>query len=558
MKDFSIAKKMSASFAMIVLLFVILLAFVITLGMGSVSGYFKGFYSGPYQVVSQTEELNQSLNSLEKYMLMMITTDDAGKAAEFEKEFTANAENIDKNIAYLKDHLTQQANKDNINQLVKNGSEGQALNQKMLGLYKSGKKDEAIKLYFSDYMASAQSSRDISDAINVSAKEVADQFYNNAGQSEIKAYVAILVFTIMILFCVVLLNLYNIRSITKPVQEIEGAMRKLSTGVLDVEVSYTSKDEFGRLAESMRAMVAEFKNYIQNIAYVTSEISNGNMTVTVDTDYQNDFAPIKKSLEEIISSLNGTLSDISIASQQVAASSEQMTSGAQALSQGATEQASSAEELAASISEVSDKIKQNADNAIQASTNMDETTLEIEHGDAQMKKLVEAMNGIEDTSSEIEKIIKTIEDIAFQTNILSLNAAVEAARAGEAGKGFAVVADEVRNLASKSAKAAKDTTVLIQNTLTAINNGNDMVIETEKFLNQIAVRAESVNTLIKKISSASEAQASSIEQINLGINQISGVIQTNAATAEESSASSEELSAQAEALNALVSKFKLA
>ena len=557
MKNFSVAKKLSTSFTLIVGLFGTLLACVVTIGMRSVSHYFSGFYSGAYQVVYTTEQLNQSLNALEKYLLMMITTDDAQKAAEYEKEFNSKRTEVNEKITFLQNKLTLQSNKDKLNELIQDSATGQELNQKMLDLYKSGNKEAAKELYFSDFIAAAGSSRDLSSAINDSAKIVADQYYKNARQAENKAYLIILIFSIFILFCVILLSLYMIRNITKPVQEIEHAMKKLSSGVLDVEVGYTSKDEFGELAGSVRMMVAELKEYIHNIAYVTSEISNGNMGVTVDIEYQNDFAPIKESLEQITASLNGTLSKISIASQQVTAGSAQMSAGAQALSQGATEQASSAEELAASINEVSEKVKQNADHARQASANMDETTVEIDRGDAQMKKLVEAMNGIENTSSQIGKIIKAIEDIAFQTNILSLNAAVEAARAGEAGRGFAVVADEVRNLAGKSAEAAKDTTELIQNTLIAIENGNNMVIETEKHLNQIAGRAKTVNTLIKKISAASEAQASSVEQINLGINQISSVIQTNSATAEESAASSEELSAQAETLNALVAHFKL-
>ena len=557
MKNFSVAKKLSTSFTLIVALFGILLAFVITIGMRSVSNYFRGFYSGAYQVVYTTEQLNQSLDALEKYLLMIITTDDEDKAAEYEKEFSSKAAEINEKISFLQNKLTLQSNKDKLNELIQNSVSGQKLNQEMLDLNKSGNKEAAKKLYFSDYIAAAGASRDLSSEINSSAKTVADQYYNNARQAEIKAYIIILIFGIFILFSVILLSLYIIRNITKPVREIEHAMKRLSSGELEVEVEYTSKDEFGELAGSVRMMVSKLKEYIHNIAYITNEISNGNMGVSVDIEYENDFAPIKKALEQITASLNGTLLNISIASQQVAAGSVQMSARAQALSQGATEQASSTEELAASISEVSETVKQNAEHARQASENMDETTLEIELGETQMKKLVEAMSEIENTSGEIEKIIKTIDDIAFQTNILSLNAAVEAARAGEAGKGFAVVADEVRNLASKSAEAAKDTTELIQNTITAIENGNDMVIKTEKHLSQIADRAKTVNTLIKMISAASENQAGSIEQINLGISQISGVIQTNSATAEESAASSEELSAQAEALNALVAHFKL-
>lgn len=557
MKNLSVAKKLAVSFTIIISLFAILILDVIFSGMQPISNAFTGFYNGAYKVVYTTEHLNLALHALEKNVLMMITTEDKAKAAEYQEEFIRQSELINEDIATLEKNLTLQSNKDKLAELVSGSTTGQTLNEKILDLYKKGDKEGAIKLYFSDYIASASASRDLSTAIRDSAKEVADQYYDNAHQSEIKAYFIIGISTLVILAGVVLLCIYVVRSIKRPIKEVETAMKKLSSGDLSVDVKYISKDELGVLADSVRTMVKELSGYISNIAYITGEISEGNMTISIDTDYQNDFAPIKKSMEQIIVSLNDTLLQISTASHQVAAGSEQMSAGAQALSQGATEQASSIEELAASITEVSEMIRQNASHAQQASNNMDETTLGIEHGDQQMQNLVVAMNEIERTSGEIERIIKTIDDIAFQTNILSLNAAVEAARAGEAGKGFAVVADEVRNLASKSAEAAKETTVLIQSTLAAIKNGSAMVTETGKSLDQISDKAQIVNELVKKIAEASDTQASSIQQINVGINQISSVVQTNSATAEESAASSEELSAQAETLKTLVSHFKL-
>lgn len=557
MKNFSVAKKLAVSFTIIISLFAILILDVIFSGMQPVSNAFTGFYNGAYKTVYTTEHLNLALHALEKNVLMMITTEDKVKAAEYQEEFIRQSELINEDIATLEKTLTLQSNKEKLAELVSGSTTGQSLNEKILDLYKNGDKEGAIRLYFSDYIASASASRDLSTAIRDSAKEVADQYYDDAHQSEMKAYIIISISALIILAGVVLLCIYVVRSIKRPIKEVETAMKKLSSGDLSVDVKYISKDELGVLADSVRTMVKELSGYISNIAYITGEISEGNMTISIDTDYQNDFAPIKKSMEQIIVSLNDTLLQISTASHQVAAGSEQMSAGAQALSQGATEQASSIEELAASITEVSEMIRQNASHAQQASNNMDETTLGIEHGDQQMQNLVVAMNEIERTSGEIERIIKTIDDIAFQTNILSLNAAVEAARAGEAGKGFAVVADEVRNLASKSAEAAKETTVLIQSTLAAIKNGSAMVTETGKSLDQISDKAQIVNELVKKIAEASDTQASSIQQINVGINQISSVVQTNSATAEESAASSEELSAQAETLKTLVSHFKL-
>lgn len=557
MKNFSVTKKLAVSFTIIISLFAILMLSIIFTGMRPVSNAFTGFYNGAYKTVYTTEHLNLALHALEKNVLMMITTDDKSKAAEYEKEFLSQSELINEDIATLETSLTLQSNKEKLAELVSGSTTGQALNEKILNLYKSGDKEGAIKLYFSDFIASASASRDLSATIRDSAKEVAAQYYDDARQSEIRAYFIIGISTLLILAGVILLCIYVVRSIKRPISEIETALKKLSTGDLNVDVKYISKDEFGELADSVRTMVKELSGYISNIASITGEISEGNMAVSIDISYQNDFAPIKKSMEQIIVSLNNTLMQISMASQQVAAGSGQMSAGAQALSQGATEQASSIEELAASITEISEMIRQNASHAQQARSNMDKTTMGIKQGDQQMQNLIVAMNEIERTSGEIERIIKTIDDIAFQTNILSLNAAVEAARAGEAGKGFAVVAGEVRNLASKSAEAAKETTVLIQETLAAIKNGSAMVTETGKSLDQIADKAQIVNELVEKIAEASDTQASSIQQINIGINQISDVVQTNSATAEESAASSEELSAQAETLKSLVSHFKL-
>lgn len=557
MKNFSVARKLSTSFLVVVLLFGILLAGVVTFGMRSISNYFSGFYEGSYQVSYTAEQLNKSLHALEEYALMMITAPDAKTSSQYEEEFNNRATEVNDEITFLQEKATLQVNRDRLEQLVQASQAGQEINQKILGLLHSGDQDAAMEVYFKESVDAAQKSRDLSNEINDSAKEVAKQYYDRAREAETQSYIMIGVFSLVILACVISLSFYIIKSITKPVKEMEHAMKKLSVGELNVDVTYTSKDELGSLAGSMRQMVAELKKYIENIAYVTEEISHGNMAVSMDVEYQNDFAPIRNSMEKITSSLNDTLSQISASSQQVAAGSEQMSSGAQELAQGATEQASSSEELAASIAEISQRVQQNAGYSQRASADMSETIKEIQMGNVQMKKLVGAMSKIADTSSEIEKIIKAIEDIAFQTNILSLNAAVEAARAGSAGKGFAVVADEVRNLASKSAAAAKDTTDLIQSTIEAIEAGDKMVAETERALGNISQKAGAVAKLVDEIAESSSSQASSIEQINTGINQISSVIQSNSATSEESAASSEELSAQAAMLQTLVSRFKL-
>ena len=234
-----------------------------------------------------------------------------------------------------------------------------------------------------------------------------------------------------------------------------------------------------------------------------------------------------------------------------------MSNGAQALAQGATEQASSVQELAATIEDVSRQVNSTASHAKTAKEENDQSHQQINVCSGDMEALMQAMGKIESRSNEISKVIKTIEDIAFQTNILALNAAVEAARAGAAGKGFAVVADEVRNLASKSAEASKNTAVLIEDTVAAVKEGIDLSQETSQALQAVVDSSKKVLEAVNLISDATEEQANSISQISVAVDQISSVVQTNSATSEESAAASEELSSQANVLKELISRFKL-
>lgn len=350
-----------------------------------------------------------------------------------------------------------------------------------------------------------------------------------------------------------------IRSIKTPVSEIESAAIKMAEGDLDVEISYTSKDELGVLAEQVRRLIHKLQVIIDDENKFLAKMAAGDFTVDTvcEEEYTGGFYPLLVSFRGIAEKLNDTMLQISQSSSQVAGGSEQVSNGAQALSQGATEQASSVQELAASINEISDKVNQNADNARQANAMAGSVSTEMNESNDKMQQMIQAMSDISNCSSEIGKIIKTIEDIAFQTNILALNAAVEAARAGTAGKGFAVVADEVRNLASKSAEASKNTSALIENSLNAVENGTRIADETAQSLLQAVNDVNEMTGIIGQISEASSNQAEAISQITMGIDQISSVVQTNSATAQESAAASEELSSQSQLMKSLVGRFKL-
>lgn len=357
----------------------------------------------------------------------------------------------------------------------------------------------------------------------------------------------------------VVLGLYISNGIRKPVEEIKEVAEKMAAGNLDVSLDYQSRDELGNLSDSIRSLIHMFREIIDDMSYGLASLGSGDFTVEskVEELYVGDFQRLLTSMHQIIERLSQTLGQISMASDQVSAGSDQVSAGSQALSQGATEQASSVEELAATINEISSQVSENAENAQQGSKLADAAGAKIELGNRQMQEMIAAMGEISDKSGQIGKIIKTIEDIAFQTNILALNAAVEAARAGAAGKGLAVVADEVRNLASKSAEASKNTAALIEGSIQAVERGTSLADETANTLSEVVVSAKQVVEVVDNISRASSEQALSIAQVTQGIDQISSVVQTNSATAEESAAASEELSGQAQMLKNLVEKFKL-
>ncbi len=319
-----------------------------------------------------------------------------------------------------------------------------------------------------------------------------------------------------------------------------------------------TKDETQILAVATKEIVEAMNAIIEDEQYMLESMANGNFNVNAhDSAYKGDFAGICHSIHNINEKLSFTLNEINTAADQVAAGADQVSSGAQALSQGTTEQAASVEELAATINEITKDIQSNAELAKQSNQFSQSAGALLKDSQDKMNQLIQAMKEISDSSGEISRIIKTIEDIAFQTNILALNAAVEAARAGAAGKGFAVVADEVRNLAAKSAEASKSTSALIECSIHAVENGTRIVNETAASLEATAEKAKEALMSVDNISENSNAQASAAAQVNIGIDQISSVVQTNSATAEESAAASQQLSGQAAMLKQLIGEFQL-
>ncbi len=361
------------------------------------------------------------------------------------------------------------------------------------------------------------------------------------------------------LIILLLITVLVATGIIRPLKKLMRNAQQIADGNLDVKVEIKSMDETGQVAQAISQTVdrlRQYINYIDEISSVLDQIALGNLVFELNCDYVGEFSKIKSSLLNIRSTLEKTFSNIRISADQVASGSEQVAGASQSLAQGTAEQASSIQQLSAAIAEINNQVSRNASNANTANQLATEASIEVEKGNTSMQSLISAMKEISDSSGEISKIIKTIEDIAFQTNILALNAAVEAARAGAAGKGFAVVADEVRNLASKSAEAAKDTTVLIENSVHSVKNGTEIANHTAQSLQQIITGVSKASEVISEISKATNEQATSISQVTLGIDQVSSVVQTNSATSEESAASSEELNNQAQILKDLVDQFQ--
>jgi len=346
-------------------------------------------------------------------------------------------------------------------------------------------------------------------------------------------------------------------AVNKPLGEIKSSLDALSKGKFDTFVSGNYAGDFLAIKNNANETIKSLSTYINEIGDCLQEVGAGNLTRHIRMNFEGDFNKIKSSIDNIVNTLHKTMTEINSASNQVLMGAKQIAASAMDLANGAQEQASAVQELNASIDIINQQTQQNADNAAEASELSRKSTENANAGNETMKQMLEAMNQIKDSSNEISKIIKSIQDITFQTNLLSLNASVEAARAGEHGRGFAVVADEVRNLASKSQKSTVETTSLINQSITRVDAGSSIAEATSESLAVIVRNAAEILEIINGISTSSKEQAESISQVSIGLAQISNVVQSNSAVSEETAASSEELNSQAEVLQSLVSYFKL-
>lgn len=472
------------------------------------------------------------------------------KLSQSNAKINAYFTDLKKNIINAKEMSLYQQISDNL----KNFSD---VREQVVALASQNKAEMALSLMSSQLTPLSDKIRADTDALynekDAMGDQVKDSLANEGGLTGILILSVMLVSVLLSLGIAMAIS----RSISKPVKEMELAAQRMAQGDLGIEIQIHSKDEIGLLGVAFQDTIKLLKEYIFEIRECLAQLASGNLNVSLRDDFKGDFKQLKYSIEGIVTSLNDAFSQIKQAADQVSGGSDQVSTGAQALAQGAAEQASSIEELDAQITEIAGHVNENSERAKTASENVGRVCREIEVSNQNMTDMIAAIQEISNSSDQIGKIIKTIEDIAFQTNILALNAAVEASRAGEAGKGFAVVADEVRNLAGKSAEAAKNTADLISRSILQVEEGTKVADETAASLLKVVDGARTVSDTVEQISKATVKQSEAISLVNIGIDQITGVIQTNSSTAEESAAASEELSGQAESLKQLVGKFKL-
>ncbi|WP_276951487.1 methyl-accepting chemotaxis protein [Acetatifactor muris] len=555
MKNLKIRTKLLVTFMLVIILFCGTVAIAI-MGLNQNADKYSEFYHVGYQVTNKVMNMRRGLQIIVKDLsFITIEKDEAKKEvylSDMQKEMTA----LEENATWLFENFS--GDTELLDSFAANVRQAVELQEQVITISATDMA-AAQSMLLNEYQPLVEEA--VSNLIQISdvvEQSAADDYDSTVSMQDMLIFIQLgmaggaLVITI-------LLSTYLTASITRPLRELERSAGHIEKGNFDIAVNYTSKDELGALANSFRNMIAILGTVISDASMLLSEMANGNFDVRTKAEdrYVGEFQGLLLSIRKLNRDLSMTLGQINQSADQVASGSGQVSNGAQALAQGATEQAASVEELAATITNISYQVKNTADNALHAKSQSSMAGDEMEECNNQMRDMMVAMDEITRSSNEISKIIKTIEDIAFQTNILALNAAVEAARAGEAGKGFAVVAEEVRSLASKSSIASKNTAELIESSVDAVSRGTQIASRTAESLVKVVDEVRSVSTKVDEIATAAEEQSGAIEQVTLGVDQISSVVQTNSATAEESAAASQELSEQADKLKSLVAKFSL-